>query len=185
MSHIGVRILADWLADPTFGVDALTAVLPLDPGDVRPRAVHIYNDTRDAVAARRRVTEQDLKENVVELPAILVMLHDVSYDDGVPAATAEGGEIVTGTLTATLFLINRDKDSVKAATENMYLVRAFRNSLLLFNKATVDRRRRLGVQLEPSTATAAADVGEVPEDLLMPDAQLLTYPITESVAISG
>jgi len=183
VSHIGLRIIADWLKDPTHGIDAIAAIIPRDGGDPAPRTVHVYDGTRDNPAARRRVTEADIKENIIQLPAVMVVLHDVSYDDGVPVQTAEGGEIVKGTLTATVFLLNRDKDTKVAAVENTYLIRALRNSLLLFNKALVASRQRLGVLLEPSTSTAAADVGEIPEDLLVPDAQLIAFPIIESVAI--
>lgn len=184
MSHIGIRLLADWLASPDTGVDTIAAILPLDAGDAAPRSVHIYDDTRNNFAQRRTITQQDLKEGVIVPPALIVMLHDLSYNEGIPTPTAEGGEIVTGTLTALVFLVNQQKDTAIAATENTYLVRAFRNSLLLFNKAPVASRSRLGVLLDPSTAANAADVGEIPEDLLVPDAQLITYPLVEAVAIA-
>lgn len=53
-----VRIVADWLADGTNGVNALLPGIPLDGGDSTPPVIaSIVDETRSGVAARRHFPE--------------------------------------------------------------------------------------------------------------------------------
>ena len=46
-----LRIVSDWFADPTYGVAAMLAQVPLDGSDTRPAGVEIYDETRHADVA--------------------------------------------------------------------------------------------------------------------------------------
>ena len=61
-----VRILADWLDDPTYGVNALASSVPRDTGvDQFPR-VRVYDSTRDGRVTRGQIPDVD------NLPALVV-----------------------------------------------------------------------------------------------------------------
>lgn len=68
-----VRMLADALADPTYGVTAQLALMTsgglLDVGDVVPSLVEIQDETRDAQAASGRPVED---ETAISVSAFLV-----------------------------------------------------------------------------------------------------------------
>src|SRR3990167_3682755 len=55
-----VRIVSDWLSDGTDGVNARLAALAIDAGDSAPGSVTIYDDSRNAIIARK-VWPDDLK----------------------------------------------------------------------------------------------------------------------------
>lgn len=59
-----VRAVADWMADPTYGINAILAAAPLEAGVARAAAVTVSDDTRNAEVARGQIPDT--------LPALLV-----------------------------------------------------------------------------------------------------------------
>jgi hypothetical protein len=180
VSHIGLRILADWLSDADVGVNHTAALLPLDGDDPSPPSVHIYDATRSLIVARGRIPHPDIVGDAIQFPAVLVAAADVSYDDGVPAFIDDTA-MVEGSITAVVLLLLRDVATAAAAANAMYLVRAIRGSLLLFNQADDVHRTRCGVRLQPSSGVQNVQIDGIPDDLFVPQAFLATYPITEAV----
>lgn len=68
-----VRIVADWLADATNGVNALLARVPRDAGDPVPPAVTIYDETRHGWVTRATVPRFD--GSGIALPGLMVLAH--------------------------------------------------------------------------------------------------------------
>lgn len=69
------RILADWLADATYGVNAKLPDVPLDGSDTVPGDVTVADDTRDDAVAQGRLPDA--------LPCVAVSVEEVEYRDPV------------------------------------------------------------------------------------------------------
>lgn len=78
-----VRIVADWLEDTTYGVNAQLALVPRDANDPQPGAVTVFDETRDNRPARGRVPDAS-----GDVPALTVSLRGMTHlsetitDDG-------------------------------------------------------------------------------------------------------
>jgi len=75
-----VRILADWLADPTYGINAVRASVPKDAGVADFPAVTILDSTRDGRIGRGGVPNL----TAAEFPALLVSPSDQPVDQQAP-----------------------------------------------------------------------------------------------------
>lgn len=67
------RLLADWLADATYGVNAKIALLTLDGADSAPADVTVADETRNDQVALGLIP--------TTLPAVLVSVQEVEYRD--------------------------------------------------------------------------------------------------------
>jgi hypothetical protein len=80
-----VRIVADWLEDATYGVNAQLDLVPRDNGDAQPADVTIVDETRDNRPARGRVPEGDGPVVTVAMQGLTHMTETV-MEDGYLAA---------------------------------------------------------------------------------------------------
>lgn len=64
-----LRIVADWLGDPTNGINALLPAVPRDVGDAQPPNVTIQDETRHNRPARGRIPKLAATTPVVMLGA--------------------------------------------------------------------------------------------------------------------
>lgn len=179
MTHIAARIVADHLADAEQGLAAVLAVLPLDTGDTRPAftATAIYDETRDSWVARGQVPREGA---AITYPCVAVRVALTDEETGAPDQFAAGNSI-PGTVTVECFLLQRDVDSAKAATDAMYLTRALRGSLYLLDVAPASARTRLATSLDPSTSRQAGRPDEDVGDLPIAAGVRMTYPTREGV----
>lgn len=188
MSHLAVRIIADRLAGDALGVNDVAPQLPRDVDgttpDPAPAPAFVYDETRDAWLARGALPHPKSAGNQVQYPAILVRLHDASWDDaGIPKPTAEGSAIVTGTVTVSIQIVARADDLEQATSQQMYLTRAVRVALGLLFAAPNAARERAGTQLLPATALAHGKPNDLPSDLISLEQLLVTCPVVETALL--
>lgn len=184
MSHIGVRIVANWLRDTVYGVNAITAIIPRDGADPAPTVVHIYDETRHGWVARNEVPRPT--GGLVQFPAVVVFLQNGRIDTGVPDDQSTGARTVDGTLSIAVQLLMEKSATELAATEAMYTLRAIRNSLLQLNDPSRDAQRTLtGVRLEPATDCQQGQLdAPLGETILSAGAFILQYPTVEVTALT-
>ena len=77
-----VRIVADWLANGTFGVNAVRTSVPKDTGVTDFPAVQIFDSTRDGRIGRGGIPQM----LPTELPALLVTPADSPLEQTNPAS---------------------------------------------------------------------------------------------------
>lgn len=180
MSHIGTRIVADRLANPTLGIAALVTLLVdvLDVGDALPAGtVSVIDDTRGSVFAA-------LPDDATSYPLVRVVTQDVNY--GVIQPSAVGPWTRPGALTLGVQLLLRETTREQSAEDGMYLLRAIRDALSLFSAAPSSERERCGVQLQPHSSMRQGAVDAPLGDLLeSPGSYLVTYPFVESIPFTG
>lgn len=184
MSHIAVRMVADWLQDDTYGVNAIAASVPLDTGDSAPPTVHVYDETRDGWVARQDVPKPQGAS--IQFPAVIVFLQNVKYDAGVPDSQSTGARTVNSTVQLAVQLIMANSATEDAVTAGMYLLRAIRNALLQFDEpAQQTARTRLGVELQPSTDVMQGQLdAPVGDNIVSVGALVAVYPAAEVTALT-
>lgn len=178
MSHLAVRLVADWLNDPDEGVNAIAALLPRDGSDAPPPAVSVYDETRDAITAHGPIPRD--ADQGVSFPAILVTLQEGTFGEATVTEGA-GGPFVEGTVSVVAELVLHETDAEEAATEVMYLLRAMRGSLIGLNRPDAESaRERTGIRLLPGTVRfGRPDVKR--DDLVTVGAVIATYPVWETI----
>lgn len=177
MSHLGVRIVADQLADPDEGVTAIAGVLPRDGDDAAPTLAAVYDQTRHPWVGRFVVPDPDAEG--LEFPCLVVWLIGATFESGFPTE-GSGGPYAEGQLTVGVQLVLRDVDTEQAFTDALYLEKAVRDSLLLLNQPSrLTKRRRAFVQLEAATEIVAGSSDAPIADTVVALALQLTYPVTE------
>lgn len=183
MSHIGVRIVANWLADATYGVNAIAAVVPRDGSDPQPDAVHVYDETRHGWVARNEAPRGD---GVVQFPAVAVVLQKGQFDGAVPDSQDTGARTVDGQITVIVQLLLQKSATETAVAQAMYLVRAIRNSLLQLNDPSRDAQRTLtGIRLTPTDGVLQGRLdAPVGDNVLAAAALMVTYATTEVTALT-
>lgn len=183
MSHVAVRIVADWLAGASDGVNACAALVPRFAGDPAPNQVTVYDETRHDWVARSRLPHPDHK--AVSYPAVLVQSLDASFTGDLPQPTPDGANLVNGEITLVIQLVQRDPNTEVAMTEAMYLLRAIRDSLILLNHGVhAASRTQCGVTLYPPADGVRIGRIESPlGDAVSTSAVVVTYPTFEATAI--
>lgn len=133
------RIVADWLGDATYGVDAKLAVVTGDDSDTVPSAVAtIVDDTRDVNAALGRL-------DGLTLPAITVSVSEVRYRE---TEFLQTGGYADADVTVLIRYAERTDNPATARANGCYVVRAILGSLReLHLTAQAASRTRNGVQL--------------------------------------
>ena len=138
------RILADWCADPTNGVNARIAGVELDGADLAPPALAaVYDPTRSGsgwVAALQVPQE-------IAFPALLVLPYqDGLFEEGIAVELFRGRD-----LPFALIDISDGHDAGLALQQSLYRMRATQraiNALLDHTVAAVAARTRNNVRIE-------------------------------------
>lgn len=155
-----VRIIADWLADATYGVNAMLAEVPRDNGDPQPADVTIADETRHDWVSRGVATKTVLDAG----PYIAVAVYQPMTADGLDNAT--GFTYQPGEIPIAIRDIRADSDSSAANLASGITMRAVRWSLnLLRDHAHRSSRIRNLVQLHDFTIVelpATEQLGDVP-----------------------
>lgn len=183
MSHTAVRIVADWLANTTYGVDAIAAVVPRDGTDPAPPATHIYDETRHGWVARQQIPKANA---TVVFPAVLVFARQAKWDGGPADAQDTGARTIDGTVQLVVQLVLDVSTTEAAITAGLYLMRAIHNSLLQLDEHTHDAdRTRTGVRILPSQDLLQGQVAAPQDDSLVSiGAFIVTYPTSEVTALT-
>ena len=137
-----IRIVNTWLQDGTNGVNAKLAGVPLDGSDtVPPNIVTFIEETSNAPLARGRVPEA-----AASLPCLAVLQSGEMVAPAHIGTTYHDADITIG-----IWYVARDRDSEDGRRDDMYTIRAIRQSLTeLFKDANVANRKRGKVQMFPS-----------------------------------
>lgn len=141
MQNEVVRIVADWLADATYGVNAYAATVPRDAGDAAPPEVTVIDQTRDPKAARERnAAKEDAEDPGWEVAVALA--------DPIETAWATTTDADADAIGLFIGIKGRQDESDLAVQHLNYLTRATRRSLAeLFTNANELSRRRNSVHL--------------------------------------
>lgn len=135
-----VRIVADWLADASYGVNALRLTVEVDAGDAQPGAVVIGDETRDGNVARGRLP--DATTSASNLIA-------VTSGSGVQF---EGGVLTTvrdGTLPLIVRIGTPNVATEDGTRDGLYLARVVFQSLKVLMQADhADDRTRNSVHIK-------------------------------------
>lgn len=184
MSHIGVRIVANWLNNGTYGVNAVAAAIPRDGSDAAPDQVHVYDETRNGWVARNEVPRP--AGTLVQFPAVIVFLRDSQAAAGVPESQDTGARTVDGSITVVAQLLLQKSATETAVMQGMYLLRAVRNSLMQLNDPSRDTARTLtGVRLMPADSIHQGQLdAPVGDNVLSAGALMIQYPTIEVTALT-
>lgn len=173
-----VQALAAWLADATWGVNALLA----NPGfllgsDPAPASVTIVNEIDDPWVSRREITADLL----TDAPYLAVYQSGpATFDPHVQRMTNNVGE-APGSAVLALVYIGKNSASDIAARDTKHIMRAARGALwLLQDPANGAARNRNGARLETLTALELQALHEERGDAVLTAALLATYTTRES-----
>ena len=120
-----VRSLTDWLNDPTNGLVAQLAFIPLEAGDVAPTVGTIADETRNDVVAQGRIPgDNGLAINTQEMPMM---------DGEVQTVTRDGQAKVL-----MRFGVN-SQNTANAVRDTSYVLRAGIRSLRFYNTSSQQR----------------------------------------------
>ena len=132
-----IRILADWYADGTSGINARLATVPKDAGDAVPPSVTIRDSTRDDQVARRHLTDQ------FPAPSVIVFHPVASELDGwigVGLERAAGLTVATGYVT-------RKSVTATGVVDGWLTLRAAKQSINALMQGNEAARTRNSVRL--------------------------------------
>ena len=122
-----IRLIADQLADPTNGVNALLAGVPRYAGHTLPPNVTIYNEIERAELARRAVA----KDAALTYPALFVYEHGDASIEGHVQTDEQDCSIDVAICYAV-----KKSDTAKGSQDARYTMRAVRRSLVRLNDAS-------------------------------------------------
>jgi hypothetical protein len=135
-----VRIIADWLADASYGINALRLTLDVDDGDAQPGAVVIGDETRDGDVARGR------------LPAATTSASNLVAVVSGTGTSFEGGVLTTvrdGTVPIVIRIGTPNVATEEGTRDGLYLARVVFQSLKVLAQADhSDDRTRNGIHLK-------------------------------------
>lgn len=187
MSHLGTRLVALAFDDEDEGIDAVVEQLVssgcLHGNDAGPSpGITIYDDTRHGWVARGVAPSED---QGIDFPCVRVMTMSVSYASGTPASQPTSARTVSGTLQVVAQLLLREQDTEDAASVGMYLLRAMRGVIAVFDHPQNYNDRVIGgIRLEPASSITQSKIdAPLGETIVSPGAFLITYPFTESVPL--
>ena len=163
-----LRIVADWLGDSTYGVNAMLANMSFDGSDTQPPDVFVLNAADDPHAALDQIpTDAD------NLPALLVTLYTSPVDQVVPAAQPWPPDVQVDVL---IRYAARDVLSTRGVCDLSYTNLAIWWSLgfLMSTNAGLSARTRNGTQLYGVSEMRALTLDRPNVDAVMTGAVLAT-----------
>lgn len=179
MSHVAVRIVADWLEHATYGVNAQVADVPLLSGDADPASLTIYDETQDKWVSRRRVPDAADATASISFPCVICVLSDLTFGGGA-GTVSDSGVIAEGTATVLIQVYNRDEDTANGIRDVMYWQRAIRGSLSLLENAAETNRTQLNTRIMRSQAIRQPPIPPELGDLVLLGSTLYTATVWES-----
>lgn len=173
-----VRIIADWLDDATYGVNALAASVPTDTGVTQFPAVTVLNSTESGATARGQIP--DVSSN---LPALLVTPADQPIDQIAPGARPWPPD---ASVTVLVRYATAKADTAAAERDASQTIRAVWRSLgqLMVTSAGETARTRAQVQLLHITSLQAATLYEDNKDVIVTGGVLVTSRVRDLWAAS-
>jgi hypothetical protein len=172
-------ILAEWLKDATYGVNAVLASVPRDGGDPLPPTVTIRDTIRDGWIARAEIT----KEKLAGGPVLGVFQSgEATYPFGQAQFQVNGGKSIQGTGSWLLLYMQRESDSALAASNARYTLRAAFNSLILLeDPKSAAARERNRAEIVSCTQFQMSVLKEERGEVLVTGGVLATYTTRELV----
>lgn len=166
-----IRIVADWLADATYGVNALRLTVPVDPGDSQPGAVTIADATRNGHVARGRLP--DAVGSATNLIAV----------DATGGVTFDGGVLTTvrdGTVPIVVRIGTPNEATEDGTRDGLYLARVVFQSLKVLAEAShADDRTRNNVVLLDMPSLTMQPLFQPLEDQTVTAAVLATFKVRD------
>lgn len=167
-----VRIVADWLANGTFGVNAVRTSVPKDTGVTDFPAVQIFDSTRDGRIGRGGIPQM----LPTELPALLVTPADSPLE--------QNGAVIRpwppdARVTVLIRYVVRDMDTAKAERDTSQTIRAVWRSLGSLVTQRTGTTRASQVQLIGVTNMQAATLYESSQDTLVTGGVLVTCHVRD------
>lgn len=165
-----IRIVADWLADATYGVNALRLTVPVDAGDSQPGAVTIGDATRDGHVARGRLPDPVGTTNLIAVDAT----GGVTFDGGVLTTVRDG------TVPVVVRIGTPNEATEDGTRDGLYLARVVVQSLKVLAEAGhVDDRTRNGVVLLDMPTLTMQPLFQPMEDQTVTAAVLATFKVRD------
>lgn len=169
-----VRMIADWLQDSTYGVNALRTSVPLDTGVTSPPAVTVLDSSRDGRVGRGGVPVLER----AEFPALLVSPADQPVE--------QQGAVIrpwppAAVVTVLIRYVTSNSDTAAAERDTSQTIRAVwrcLGSLITQRTGTT----RAGVQLESIRGVQAATLYETNEDTIVTGGVLVTCYVRDTWA---
>lgn len=173
-----LRVLADWLADATYGVNARLPGVPLDGTDTQPPDVTITNAADDLRAALGQVPS-----DADALPALVLMLYPSPVEQSVPANQPWPPDSQVEVL---IRYAARDSTTDKGVRDESITMRAVLWSLgQLFKTAAGNTARsRNSIQIFPPLSMRMMSFDAPVADSIMTGAILLTLRVRD-LNVSG
>ena len=152
-----VRIIADWLNDGTYGVNAVRTNVPKDVGVTDFPAVQIFDSTRDGRIGRGGIPQMLPSE----LPALLVTPADSPVE--------QNGAVIRSwppdaKVTVLVRYVAREMDTAKAERDASQTIRAIWRSIGSMVTQRTGTQRASGVHLISVVSMQAATLYESTED---------------------
>lgn len=178
MSLEAVQIVAAWLADPTYGLNALLATVP-HTGETLPGAITIVNEVDDGWVARGQLTPETVKP----LGRILAVVQggDATWTPKV-LRSSDGAGLLDGEALVGLVYAEYQSDTAAGTMNAKHAMRAARGSVLLLHDAETPatRRTRNGVELVEATELRMPSVDPERDGALITSYLTATYRTRES-----
>lgn len=164
-----VRIVADWLSDATYGINAVRLAVPKDTGVSDFPAVTVLDSTRSGLVGRGGVP--NLAPN--QFPALLVSPADQPVDQASPAVRPFPAD---ATVTVLVRYVTSVVDSAQAERDTSQTLKAVWWQLpqLLLTSAGETARTRAQVQLYAIQSMQMATLYEATEDTIVTGGVLVT-----------
>lgn len=164
-----VRIVADWLGNGTYGLNAVRLSVPKDTDVTDFPAVTIIDSTRDGRVTRGGVPNLPL----TLFPAVLVTPADQPMDQASPAVRPFPPD---ATVTVLVRYATREIDTAKAERDASQTIKAiwWQMGQLLLTAAGETARTRAQVQLYSIPSMQAATLYESSDDITVTGGVLVT-----------
>ena len=171
-----LRVIAEWLDDATYGVNALLPNVPLDGSDTVPPDVFVLNAADDPHAALDQIPT-----DVDELPALIVTLYTSPVDQVVPASQPWPPDAQVDVV---IRYAGRNVQSEIGVRDESYTMRAVWRSvaLLMTTSAGLTARSRNSVQVVGVSAMRELTLDRPHADAVMTGAVLVTCRVRDLYA---
>lgn len=166
-----VRIIADWLADATYGVDALATLVEVDAGDAQPGATVIGDETRSG-----RVARGELPKPTSSASNLIAVTSGtgVRFDGGVLTTIRDGQVPIT------IKIGTPNAASDEGTRDGLYLARAVFQSLKILAQADhSDDRTRNNIHIKDAGDFSITGLFQAIEDSTVTCVVQVTYNVRD------
>lgn len=167
------RIIAAWLADETYGVNALASGVPTDTGVTEFPAVTVLDSTQSGATARGQIPDSATK-----LPALLVTPADQPVDQMTPGVRPWPPD---AQVTVLVRYATGKQNTAAAERDASQTIRAIWRSLgqLMLQDANGAARTRAQVALASIRSMQAATLYEANQDVIVTGGVLVTCHVRD------